>query len=180
MRFEFRCPQGHLLLGESSHIGQPCQCPICGTSFMTPVPIATIESPPFVPPPPPSPLPTIADRPPAAAIGGANLAIEPLEPDPQSPFNPFAGVSGPRLLSILCPNGHPLETPEEMLNQEAICPHCGTQFLLREVDSLEYQRRQQERIEVDERRIGNFWLTWAAVALGLVVFGLGLLVLLSQ
>ena len=38
MSFQFCCPQGHVLQGELSQIGQLSQCPMCGSSFLVPPP----------------------------------------------------------------------------------------------------------------------------------------------
>ncbi len=38
MTFEFCCPQGHVLQGELSQVGQLLQCPMCGSSFLVPPP----------------------------------------------------------------------------------------------------------------------------------------------
>lgn len=36
MTFQFMCPQGHLLAGDYSQMGMPCQCPHCGMTFIIP------------------------------------------------------------------------------------------------------------------------------------------------
>jgi len=36
MSFQFCCPQGHVLQGELSQVGQLFQCPMCGSSFLIP------------------------------------------------------------------------------------------------------------------------------------------------
>ena len=36
--FQFCCPQGHVLQGELSQVGQLVQCPMCGSSFLIPPP----------------------------------------------------------------------------------------------------------------------------------------------
>ena len=36
MAFQFCCPQGHVLQGETSQVGQLFQCPMCGVSFLIP------------------------------------------------------------------------------------------------------------------------------------------------
>ena len=38
MSFQFCCPQGHVLQGELSQVGQLFQCPMCGSSFLIPPP----------------------------------------------------------------------------------------------------------------------------------------------
>lgn len=68
MNFQFYCPQGHLLQGDTAHSGSVIACPICGTQFIIPTP------------------------PPAAAP-----VVSPVVPSPENPFtappaetNPFA------------------------------------------------------------------------------------------
>jgi len=38
MPFHFYCPQGHMLEGHESLVGQQSQCPICGSVFIMPYP----------------------------------------------------------------------------------------------------------------------------------------------
>ncbi len=109
------------------------------------------------------------------------------EPEPAFPgFGPGQSTGGgvlptePRLLHIPCPNGHELETPPEMLEQEVMCPHCGVQFRLRERDSAEYKRARSEERERRERKMGNAWFNWAIVIAVLVVIGLIALIATSQ
>ena len=71
----------------------------------------------------------------------------------------------PTLFHIPCPNGHELETPVDMLGEEALCPHCGVQFRLLERDSLEYQHKQAI---IDQQR-AHFWFNWSIAAAVVVV-----------
>ena len=64
----------------------------------------------------------------------------------------------PELLHIPCPNGHELETPLDMLEQEVLCPQCNAQFRLRKKDSVEYKRKKEEADRIKEIKSGNFWL----------------------
>ena len=83
------------------------------------------------------------------------------------------------IYSIPCPNGHVLETPAEMLGQHAMCPHCQSQFELREKDSLEYKERRRIEIEKQDAVAGEKWLKrviWIAVIVG---GGLLILVIIS-
>jgi hypothetical protein len=66
------------------------------------------------------------------------------------PFNPMGQPAGPKLWHIPCPKGHELEVPEEMLGQDAMCPHCSVQFHLRERDSVEYKRQKQQELELKD------------------------------
>jgi hypothetical protein len=90
--------------------------------------------------------------------------------------DPFGGAPPePRLLHIPCPNGHELETPEDMLGQEVLCPHCGAQFVLREQDSLEARRLREIELDRRLREQSKAWFNWAiviAVLVGLALVGL--------
>jgi hypothetical protein len=80
-------------------------------------------------------------------------------------------------LHIPCPNGHELEVPREMLDQDALCPSCQIQFRLRAKDSIEHKRRQREAYERRQYKLGQAWLNWS-VAIAVIVI-LGLLVLVA-
>ena len=72
-------------------------------------------------------------------------------------------------LHILCPAGHELETPREMLGQDAMCPYCQTQFRLRIEDSVEYRKEQEEARMRRDMQIGKSWIhptTWRKLASG--------------
>lgn len=109
----------------------------------------------------------------AAAAGPADapVASEPMAPVMEAPAPP----AEPEVLHIPCPNGHELETPLDMLEQEVLCPQCHAQFRLRKKDSVEYKRRKEETERIKEFKTGNFWLNIAIVAavlVGLLVVGL--------
>lgn len=158
MAFQFHCPQGHLLEGDPSQAGQQCQCPLCGNMFAIPSP-AEPQAEPF-----PGSAPQVQ---PGAAT---QPSFSDVQPGP-AVFDP-AGNQGPQLLHIPCPNGHELEVPPDMLNQDVMCPHCGVQFLLRERDSLEYKRRKQAELDRKDIKAGKNWLTWAVIFAVLVLIGL--------
>jgi len=95
-------------------------------------------------------------------------------PDVEAPQNIFERKrekATPGIFHIPCPNGHILETPEEMLNQEAICPECEREFVLRWEKSIEGMREQATKQERHDRKIGNAWMNWAIAAAVIVVFG---------
>jgi hypothetical protein len=96
--------------------------------------------------------------------------------------DPFAaGAAEPRLLHIPCPNGHELETPDDMLGQEVLCPHCGAQFVLREQDSLESRRLREIELERRLAEQSKAWFNWAIVVSVLVVLALvGLIVYVNK
>ncbi len=146
--FQFQCPQGHLLEGEESQAGETINCPVCSILFIIPNPIAQPE---------PEPEPEVIQ------VGRRGAAL------------PQNEQTGPVILHIPCPNGHVLDTPEEMLEQEVLCPQCGVQFRLRSKDSLESKQKKKEQEELRSLKAGNAWLTYAIVAATLVlllVFGL--------
>jgi len=183
MAFEFLCPQGHVLQGEESMVGQKCRCPYCQSEFSVP--------------PPPGGLP-IAQ---AASDPGADGAYAPIfdESDDLEQAGPggFPGIHAGadsagvpqdvalrfgtpdaqrlNLLHIPCPRGHVLETPRDMLGQDALCPFCGTQFRLRFEDSREYRQEKAERRAVRDQKIGKAWMNWSIAAAVAVVLGVILL-----
>jgi len=82
------------------------------------------------------------------------------------------------IVHVVCPNGHSLETPQEMLGQEALCPFCQAQFRLRLEDSVEYREEKAKERALQEIRAGQLWLRWAITAAVVVGFGLIVLMLL--
>jgi hypothetical protein len=173
MPFQFLCPQGHLLEGDESHAGLECECPQCGAAFIIPA----------------SPGQPAADatEPAASAPEESSGAYGDLFDEIPGGAEGDIGGGGGGLLSgdmpsdvlhIPCPNGHELESPLDMLGQEVLCPQCSVQFRLRREDSVEYQRQQ----EIIFSRRGKIWLRWAiaaAVVVGLSVFVMMILLIVS-
>ena len=187
MAFQFQCPQGHLLSGDETQAGQQSQCPLCGVIFIVPMPIAYAAAVVVHP---------MSPGPPAVYPPGYPLVPPPPAVEPDAPVNPFEALKAaaeaaeaakaaatappaeatapappvePILLHIPCPNGHELETPEEMLDQEVLCPHCKAQFVLRRTSSVEYKRQRDEQERLREYKAGKFWLNLAIVVVVLVV-----------
>jgi len=193
MPFQFLCPQGHLLQAELSQVGQQCQCPFCQSVFLIPAPLpaATGESPPGGPgtssgPPPFQPPsvfgPTTPGQPADQVFPGIQVGLPP-ESTRGTPSPGQLDLSGPGSLSVVhiaCPSGHELETPREMLGQQAMCPFCQAQFLLRFEDSVEYRQRLAQREEYEEAKKAKKWLQLAIVAAVGVVAGLIALMVLSS
>ena len=42
MNFQFYCPQGHLLQGDTAHAGSAIVCPVCGIQFIIPQAVAPV------------------------------------------------------------------------------------------------------------------------------------------
>jgi hypothetical protein len=183
MPFQFQCPQGHLLEGDPSQAGQQCICPTCGMLFIIPAPIVAPQDP--VPWSPGGQAP---------ASPWAALAQQSANVSPQAPFVPEgAGQTAaavvqetppePEVLHIPCPNGHELETPLEMLDQEVLCPQCQAQFTLRRRDSIEYKKKKEEedrRREAKASRLALNAAIVAAVLVGLLLVGLVLMATLGE
>lgn len=126
---------------------------------------------------------------------GAGEAFPQLHVDPSNPGLPGESAVGPlvvetpdagppeedpdRIVHILCPNGHELETPMSMVDSDAMCPHCQVQFRLRYEDSLEYKEQKAQEREHREAAFGRKALQWAIVTAALVVIGLLVMIVVS-
>ena len=196
MTFQFMCPHGHLLQGDYSQMGMPCQCPHCGITFI--IPRVDVQPQHYAPANPypdqyapqpsyggytdePAPQPShqeVFDHPAPAP--------EPEMPAEEHPNSLVAAMeivespvaqSDPNILHIPCPNGHTLETPPDMIGQEVLCPHCAAQFRLRNEDSVEYKHRQEQIMA----RRSEFWFKWSIAAAVVVVLGLiGMFVVIAS
>lgn len=169
MAFQFQCPQGHLLSGDESQAGQQCHCPTCGMLFIIPQPIG----------PPAGGFETGSRFAGLAAAGPSDAP--PLNfggPTAAATLAPMAATE--ELLHIPCPNGHELETPVDMLDQDVLCPQCDVQFRLRRKDSVEYKKRKELEEKIRLEKLGSLWLTWAIVAVVVVVLGLAGLIIASN
>ncbi|HUT90514.1 MAG TPA: hypothetical protein VMY37_13515 [Thermoguttaceae bacterium] len=185
MAFQFLCPQGHLLQADESQVGRQMQCPYCGGMFLVPQPLPTAA--PDPPPPAPPASPEAGPQAPPAQSPAQPPFFQPRDIEAAT-FQPAAAGAEPEpqvptaadlpIVHVVCPNGHSLETPQDMLGQEALCPFCRVQFRLRLEDSVEYREekaREQKRREI---RAGQLWLRWAIAAAVVVVFGLIVLMFL--
>lgn len=172
MPFQFYCPQGHLLEGHEHQMGTPGQCPMCGAMFVFPQVGASG-----------------AGAMPGAPAGGAGYGGGSQFGPPAGPAGGFAPPApepqGPRTYRILCPKGHQVHTPEEMMGTKAQCPYCNAVIDLKFENSVEFKEEEgrkrraqelQQRIE-DERR-GKFWMKIAILAALLIIGGFGTLIYL--
>ena len=99
----------------------------------------------------------------------------PMAAMPTRPTQPI-----PSVLHVLCPKGHSLETPREMLGQDAICPHCDTEFRLCYETSIEYRKEKEAQEEEEEIEVGNVWMNFSIIAAVVVILGIIFLIVLSQ
>lgn len=191
MAFQFLCPQGHLLQGEESQTGQQCKCPYCGSEFLVPSPSQA----------PPADTATsgatsagshgdeawASEEPAAAAEEPQPAAFPGIKIGPSADSVPGDAVPhfGPHdagqqsLLHIPCPNGHVLETPRDMLGEDAMCPYCQAQFRLRLEDSREHQQQRAEQSARREQKLGRAWMNWAIAAAAVVILGIIVLVVIA-
>lgn len=99
MPFQFYCPQGHLLEGHESQMGQQSQCPICGGVFVIPM-APGMPGPPqgwspgFAPQPPAYYPPQVPGGPPGVHPGYVNYpgGFQPGMYPPGSPAGGFPGA----------------------------------------------------------------------------------------
>ncbi|HET6881289.1 MAG TPA: hypothetical protein VFI31_14100 [Pirellulales bacterium] len=257
MPFQFYCPQGHLLEGHESLMGQQSQCPMCGSVFVMPfMPGAAMPGPaaqpgqmpggwpgygqaagygqpgpqaygqPMAPgypagqyPPgqfpgypggypaaPGAPMPGYGQPPsqppftgsptgqPLSPDGGAGAGFPFIQTEPQpaaapvpEPEPPAAAAAAPappateekkeepkepRIVRIPCPQGHELQTPMDMVNQDVLCPICGTQFHLRYEDSVEFKQEQAELRRRKAESMNQAALKWSIIAAVVIVLSI--------
>ena len=156
MPFEFLCPKGHVLEGDRSQVGSECACPTCGCHFEVPAPL------------PPESINVVSVDPTPAPI-----------PDVEPESFDMKKAGDLEIVHIPCPSGHELETPREMLGQEALCPYCNKQFRLRLEKSLEYIREEAEKQRREDLKLSRTWIKISIVLTTLVVLGLAVILLLS-
>ena len=192
MTMQFYCPQGHLLEGDASQMGQACDCPICGTRFIIPTVQMGVSTGSAAPANVASANPfdfssrargndrfVHLDSARPAPNAGPAMNFPNVDGGSSLAENPFE-KKGPRTWHIPCPKGHELEATEELIGQEVLCPHCGEQFLLRVKDSAEYKRERELERERKEQKVAKMWFNWAVVAASIVVLGIIILVALTM
>lgn len=204
MTFQFMCPHGHLLQGDVSQMGHPCQCPHCGITFIIPtVEVQPQYAPQHQQPAPYTQYPDFTQQP-AQPSGPTFPDFGAMQAHPESPLQQHLAPvhheepdhhdepvtmhapvdpaelqpqADPNIVHIPCPNGHELETPLDMIGQDVLCPHCGAQFKLRNEDSIEYRERQERILHARS----EFWFKWSIAAAVVVLLGLvGMMVVISQ
>jgi len=189
MPFQFLCPQGHVLQADESQVGMQCMCPYCGQQFLVPAPVVGkpgVQQ--------QSAAPTVPAGPAGLAAAAGTQPLQPgsaqaaLQPEaatgiaePRSPAAGLAFIPGAAqgVLHIPCPSGHVLETPREMLGEDAICPFCQVQFRLRYENSIEYRKQRQAERERRELERGRAWMQWSFAIAAVVVIAVMLLIAAS-
>jgi len=175
MAFQFLCPRGHILQTEESMVGQCCKCPYCESEFVVPQPAGTGEQ--AAEPWEEDVSSPVFDEPDEAGLPLVRGGVGTDDPSAVAAVLPSPDTQP--MLHLLCPQGHQLETPREMLGEDAMCPYCQTVFRLRFEDSLEYRRQKDEERQRREQKLGRAWLHWSIAAAVVVVLGVILLVVLA-
>lgn len=143
-------------------------------------PFAALQSPAFPTPSPASNAPSMPFL--AMDVAGKNGPnLNELTPDaPNVPGDwDEPGMDDPRFWHIPCPNGHVLETPEDMLDQDVLCPYCETQFTLRKFQSVEETERRERERAIRDEKAGQLWLKWAIGIAGVVILGIIVMIAIS-
>jgi hypothetical protein len=105
-----------------------------------------------------------------------NFAGPEAAPEPEAPPEP-------RIFRILCPNGHELQTPEDILVTQAMCPYCNAQMDLKYEDSVEFKQIQEREQRIKDEQTSRFWMKasiWGAVIVGLLFIGMIVMMFLPQ
>ncbi|HVW36597.1 MAG TPA: hypothetical protein VHB99_04800 [Pirellulales bacterium] len=122
MAITFSCPNGHRLTSPDAQAGKPGKCPKCGAVFR--VPAASI------------PAPSLA--PSAAATEDDESRLQEFAEDETD------GDVADGEVVFLCPNGHRLHGPAEMVGRPGQCPHCKVRFLIPSPDEVSEDEEEEE------------------------------------
>ena len=102
---------------------------------------------------------------------GAAAPAAPSQPSAPA-AKPEEEKKEPRIVRIPCPQGHELQTPTDMLNQEVLCPICSTQFHLRYEDSVEFKEEQAEQRRRKAEQLNQAALKWSIIAAVVIVLSI--------
>lgn len=108
MNFQFYCPQGHLLQGDTAHSGSVIACPICGTQFI-------------IPTPPPAAAPVVSPVSDVSPVSENPFTAPAAEANPFAFSSSSAKSSRPNLNELLGGDPAP-EKPEEEEKVEMATP----------------------------------------------------------
>jgi hypothetical protein len=107
-------------------------------------------------------------QPAAAAAAAPETAPKTEQPAPAA----VEEKKEPRIVRIPCPQGHELQTPMDMVNQEVLCPICGTQFYLRYEDSIEFKQEQAELRRRKAESLNQAALKWSIITAVVIVLAI--------
>lgn len=105
------------------------------------------------------------------APAGAEVAAPAAASEEQKP-KPPPEKHEPQIVRIPCPQGHELQTPMDMVQQDVLCPICNTQFHLRYEDSIEFKEEQAELRRIKAERMNQVALKWSIGSAVAVVLGI--------
>ncbi|HUY91001.1 MAG TPA: hypothetical protein VMV10_19850 [Pirellulales bacterium] len=106
MAITFSCPNGHRLTCPDAQAGKPGKCPKCGAAVRVPSAVT----------PAPGPAAFTADE-------ADETRLQEFGEDQSD------DVADGEIV-FLCPNGHRLHGPSEMVGRPGQCPHCKVRFLI--------------------------------------------------
>jgi hypothetical protein len=158
MTITFQCPNGHKLSCPQTLAGKPGKCPKCGAVFRVPQPSSA------------APVASDASPNPFSFLSQEDDESEPdsAAPDDESPrqeedqgipaqedeLQIGEGPAGADEIVFLCPNGHRLHGPANLVGRPGQCPHCQVRFLIPSPEDVpdddEVDAEQDESISLDE------------------------------
>lgn len=136
MTITFDCPNGHRLTCPVSQAGKPGKCPKCGAVFRVPTPQASASA-----------TGALTDGNSGAGGSEAEGQLKEFEQD-QPPDDVADGE-----IVFLCPSGHRLHGPAEMVGRPGQCPHCGVRFLIPSPEDISEDEEEEEQGARDEKEI---------------------------
>lgn len=122
MPITFSCPNGHRLTCPDAQAGKPGKCPKCGAAVRVPGSTTAVSG--------------------VAAADGADEGRLQAFADDQPDHDVADGE-----IVFLCPNGHRLHGPAEMVGRPGQCPHCKVRFL---IPSPEDESEDEEQAGAEE------------------------------
>ncbi|HEV7225734.1 MAG TPA: hypothetical protein VGN42_23710 [Pirellulales bacterium] len=139
MAITFQCPNGHRLTCPDAQAGKSGKCPKCGAVFRVPAEGA----------------PTVA---PSGAALGANGGTAPAGEGQLKEFEEHEspGDVADGEIVFLCPNGHRLHGPAEMVGRPGQCPHCSVRFLIPSPEDISEEDEEDERQDSPDGSLEEF------------------------
>lgn len=125
MTITFDCPNGHRLTCPATQAGKPGKCPKCGAVFRVPTPQAA------------------AGAQTGASAGAAASSTGPGQLKELMHDQSHDDVADGEII-FLCPNGHRLHGPAEMVGRPGQCPHCSVRFLIPSPEDVSEEEEEAE------------------------------------